>query len=603
MKNIIIAFACCLCLAGCSLDKFPYDEVPQGNMWTTESLADNGINGIYNHLYNSDLSKTKPAETTGLNRNGIEALGFTTGYYNSVTILSSTAPSASFNWFTREWQFGFEGIHRCNDALANLHKAGLSEEKYQRYMCEARFMRAFFYHRLNMLFRGVPIYKEPVTADEATKGASTAEQVWELCIDDLTANINNDYCPDNTLNANYGRPSKGASYALRGQIYMWQKKWGLAIADFKKVAECGYGLWQGEWEELFKFENEKNCEMIFPLQFDQTTGYSDNWQCMVGARDHYDCWSELMPNPDFVDSYLNADGSAFDWNDYLSGWKNLTEAEREVFFLRDGLKTDTREEFKTVYTAAVQRIGQKVIDTYYLNEGNEARLRKAYQNRDPRLLKTVITPYTPMDCYSPYHNSGKTMFNKELRWPYVERGTDGDCDGKDMWHDKRNSFYYLYKKYNETEKGRYIDRTRCHCDFPIIRYTDIYLSLAEALNEIDEFDDALEILNNVRSRAGMIKLQKGEGDNAVNTRWDLRAKIQYEKRVELCLEGVNYFDEIRWGTYKATKCQNGTSGLKSMWGNIVGGRWYWKEYMTIWPVPLVETQRNTNLVPTEGWTY
>mgnify|MGYP007119869604 CR=1 FL=1 len=32
--------------------------------------------------------------------------------------------------------------------------------------------------------------------------------------------------------------------------------------DFKKVAECGYGLWQGEWEELFKFENEKNCEMI-----------------------------------------------------------------------------------------------------------------------------------------------------------------------------------------------------------------------------------------------------------------------------------------------------------------------------------------------------
>lgn len=603
MKNITTVLVCCLSLAACSLDKYPYDEISSEVMWTSESLADKGMVGIYSVLYNNDLEATKPAETTGINWNGIEALGFNTAYYNSVAILSSTAPSASFNWFTREWQFGYEGVHRCNDALANLKNAGLSEEKYNRYMCEARFMRAFFYHRLNMLFRGVPIYKEPISAEEATKGASTADQVWDLCIEDLTANIQNEYCPDNTLNTNYGRPSKGAAYALRGQIYMWKKKWDLAIADFEKVAECGYGLWTGEWEEFFKYENEKNKEMILPLQFDETSGYSSNIQNIIGARDHYDAWSELMPNPDFVDSYYNADGSTFDWNDYLPGWKNLTDIQREVFFLRDGLKSSDKDDYKTAYSGAVTRIGASVMDAYYLDNGNEERLMKAYQSRDPRLLKTVITPYTPVDCYSPYHNSGNPMVGKQLRWPFIERGTDGDCDGKDMWHDKRNSFYYLYRKYNETQKGRYIDRRRCHCDFPLIRYTDVYLSLAEALNEKDRFDEALAIVNEIRTRAGMIALQKGEGTNAVNTRWDLRKKIQYERRVEFPLEGINYFDEIRWGTYKDTKCQGGTSGLKSMWGNFVGHRWHWKEYMTIWPIPLVETQRNSNLTPTEGWTY
>ena len=97
--------------------------------------------------------------------------------------------------------------------------------------------------------------------------------------------------------------------------------------------------------------------------------------------------------------------------------------------------------------------------------------------------------------------------------------------------------------------------------------------------------------------------KRGTGYNSVSGKEDMRDRIRYERRVELCLESINYFDEIRWGTYKETKFQGDYSGLKAWWGNIVGSKWYWKDYMTVWPIPLVETQRNPNLKPTEGWTY
>lgn len=578
------------------LDTTPYDSIASGSMWTTEDLADKGIAGIFDVLYNKDMANFNPnlSSVGGINRIGIEAMGFCTSYAVA-DLLHSPSPSAGNAYVSREWQFGYEGIHRCNDAVANLHKAGLDEAKFERLMCEARFMRAFFYRRLNMLFRGVPIYLEPVNSSEAIREASTMDEVWEVCLDDLNYCIENPHLADNTLTQNYGRPSKGAAYALRGMVRMWTGEYAEAAKDFEKVKECGYGLWEGDYIDFFKYENEKHREMIFPLQFDEASGYCDNIQLAVGGRDHYDCWSEVIPAPDFVDYYTNSDGSAFDWNDYLPDWNVLTPVEREVFFLRDNLISNS-----SAYNDARGRIGGDIMDRYYLDDGNEARIVAAYSSRDPRLQQTIFTPYSTADCYSPYYNDGEPMQSKVLRWPYLDRGTDGG----DMWHNRRESGYYIYRKYNETVKGRYIERLRCHNDFPLIRFTDVWLQYAEALNEENRMDQAIAVVNEIRARAGMPSIMSGGGPpNGVSSKEEMRDKIRYERRVELCLEGINYFDELRWGTYRETKFQGGESGYKSWWGNVVGNRWYWSEALTHWAVPLVETQRNPNLKPTPGWTY
>jgi hypothetical protein len=182
-----------------------------------------------------------------------------------------------------------------------------------------------------------------------------------------------------------------------------------------------------------------------------------------------------------------------------------------------------------------------------------------------------------------------------------EQGTNGG----DFWLDKRTSAFYCYRKYNEFEKGRLISRSRCHTDWPLIRYTDVLLQYAEALAQTDQIGEAIRLVNKVRTRAHMPALTEGgSGPCAVNGKEDMLERVRYERRVEFCLEGINFFDEVRWGTYKETKFQGkDVNGGKSWWGDMVEYNWYYTDYMWPWTAPIVETQKNPNLTKRSGWAY
>lgn len=586
------------------LDTVPSDSVASGLMWTSEELADKGMIGLYYPLYQDQLSSTQLSRVTrGLNRVGIEAMGFATDYYSNnyaVGLLANSEKRASDFQVGREWKTNYTIIHLCNDAIANLHKAGLDDAKFNRYQCEARFLRAWAYRRLNMLYQGVPIYLEPIINSECILGQSSAEDVWTVVLDDLSFCVNNEHMPDNTLDADqYGRPSKGAAYAMRGMVYMWTKEYGKAATDFSKVKDCGYKLWGGTYVDFFKPENEKDAEMIFALQYDEEVGFCDNIQQILGARDTYGGWGEIKPSTDFVDYYQNADGSKFDWSKVpgLEDWDILTPAQREIFFCRNNLAS-----YASQANQVLGRVGQTIWNKYYLPTGNEERIKKAYENRDPRLKQTVITPYEKIPLsYTQNYNNDQNMVDKEARWPLVSQGTNKG----DFWLDKRTSAFYCYKKYVEFEKGRLISRDRGYTDWPLIRYTDVVLQWAEALARENDIAGAIALVNTVRQRAGMPDLTDGgSGANAVTGMDDMLERIRYERRVELCVEGVNFFDEVRWGTYKESKFQGkDTNGGKSWWGDMVEYTWFYKDTMWPWSAPAGEAQKNPNITRRAGWVY
>ena len=83
-------------------------------------------------------------------------------------------------------------------------------------------------------------------------------------------------------------------------------------------------------------------------------------------------------------------------------------------------------------------------------------------------------------------------------------------------------------------------------DFPVLRYADVLLLYAEALNEVGyaATGDAFTSLNAVRTRAGVAAYTAAQ----LPTKDAFRTAVINERRLELALENDRWFDLVRTGT-------------------------------------------------------
>lgn len=99
-------------------------------------------------------------------------------------------------------------------------------------------------------------------------------------------------------------------------------------------------------------------------------------------------------------------------------------------------------------------------------------------------------------------------------------------------------------------------------NFPIIRYADVLLIIAEAENELNgPTDIAINALNEVRSRAGVYLFANDASDpdkQTVTEQGEFRTIIQDERARELAGEGMRRHDLIRWGIFVNEMQQAGT---------------------------------------------
>ncbi len=582
-NKILTAFAAAtLLFTGCQsdlLDTIPYGSVGSGNMWNSENLADKGVNGVYQTLRYSYV---------GLDRYQFDYAGSVSMWRDQGSLTAGNITTGD-GLFADYWKQHYEGIHRANDAIKNLAgKAPLSAEKRGRLLAEVKFLRAYFYFNLNIVMKGVPVYLEPVNVEEMNKGRETEARVWEVIISDLTDCINEPNLPAYYAkgNANVGRATKAAAYSLRGKSYLYMKQYDKAEADFKKVGELGVTLYQGDYKMLFKEANEQVPEMIFSVQNMGLSGLGSEIQLRLGTRIAFGSnWNTYFPHPDYVESFENLDGSKFDWDFYLPGYSTMTPKQRAVFFLRDGLT----EAEKTSMT-------NKGADmTKYLDNGNEARIKAAFDNRDPRLKTVVITPYSTFKGAV-----GPNEYTYSLRWPY--RGFDERAPF-DIRTDTNSKFYYLWRKWVAEGASETPNRSYCPTDMPVIRYADVLLMMAEAINEQgSRLQESVDAVNLVRKRVGMPELQTTDASlpTYVKDQANLRDRIRNERRWELPLEGVNLFDEMRWGTWKAVKFYEG-NGLKQAWGELEYPYTWLGDHLYNWAIPRKEIEMNRNLVQNPQW--
>ena len=99
---------------------------------------------------------------------------------------------------------------------------------------------------------------------------------------------------------------------------------------------------------------------------------------------------------------------------------------------------------------------------------------------------------------------------------------------------------YNYKAYSSA----YTREWETDVDIKYLRYAEVLLMKAEALNELGQTSDAIPLLNQIRNRAGL-------ANTTFSSQADIKTAIWRERRVEMAFEHDRFFDLVRTGQAKA----------------------------------------------------
>jgi hypothetical protein len=130
-------------------------------------------------------------------------------------------------------------------------------------------------------------------------------------------------------------------------------------------------------------------------------------------------------------------------------------------------------------------------------------------------------------------------------------------------------------------------------NWPIYRYSNVLLLLAEALNETGQSGAALPYLNMVRTRAGLPATTAADQST-------LRDVIAHERRIELAFENSRWLDLVRTDQAIPTLTAYGAK-IKASSGYILPSAYTITKERFIYPIPFRERQLNANLTQNPGY--
>lgn len=579
MKKIIINLATMLLAAmtftGCyDLETYPGDKVNEGTFYKTGDHAHQGLMGIYGMLRLNEAYGYQFC---------FDHLGDIAYGYNYYMMFLATYTDRD-GTIQAHWQTFYDGIHRVNTFIRSVKgmRGIITDEQINEYVAEAKFLRAMFYFSLTDLFGGVPYYDESTNVNEEfmnlKQPRSSLEEVRAHILEDLDEAIK--YLPVEHAASEYGRATKGAAYALRGKVHLYDKEWQSAINDFEEIVynksnNYGYAL-DDDYARVFKLYNgAKSPETVFSIQNKSGVGteYGMQIQALMGCRGAYgSCWNNTVPSTQLVDMYEFKDGRPFNWDEIFPGYNAMTPEQRKELL-------------------SVEMDGSGTI--VGLREADTAKILSAYTCRDPRLMATVIVPYSHY-----MGNIGRTT-NVDLIFA-LDHNLAGNANGGTI-QNNAGWVSYLYRKFvTEGDQGGAIsNRLHTPFAFPLIRFADVLLMLSEAYNEAGQLDKAVTEFNKVRARVGMPGLNSGPAWMVVSNKEQMAERIRKERAVEFAGEGLRFSDLRRWGYEIAHKTLNNVDAV-----NIYGEPIYthlFTERDMLWPIPGVERERNKELTQNPGW--
>ncbi|EOR92546.1 Putative outer membrane protein [Arcticibacter svalbardensis MN12-7] len=221
-------------------------------------------------------------------------------------------------------------------------------------------------------------------------------------------------------------------------------------------------------------------------------------------------------------------------------------------------KNDAKAQ-KTSYDISLERYDYEspsldLVNDYYMKDGFPITTsalydpQNSYTNRDPRFAQTIAYPNSTF--------AGRVVTTTQ----YPSTGAT----------------VKKYTIYDEAKPTAYLIDGQSEINYQIIRYADILLMYAEAINELGQMTQTIAdaSINLVRLRAGMPKV-------IYQSQLQMQPLIRHERRIEFFGEGTYVFDIKRWKTAETVM----NAPVKSLTGVIIYQHAFNPSRDYLWPIP------------------
>jgi starch-binding outer membrane protein, SusD/RagB family len=456
------------CKKSLDLDIENPNRVDESNFWKTGSDALQGINAVYGNFYRNGPSRWLPYYMDVRSDDGYSTSPWPE--LRSISGLNTT--NYNFEVQIDTWGHHWRGVYRANQVIANVPGIEMDASLRDRYVAEAKFLRAWYYYNLVTIWGNIPLILQPSQpSDKPAQAPQSA--VWAQIEKDLTeaaAVLPNSYTGDDV-----GRATRGAAYGLLGRAYLQQGKNQEAVNALAwLVTGPGASIYSlvTNYQDNFRHTTENNPESVFEIQF------------------------KMRPENTGEDALTSNTGTS-----------------RAPFFAPPGHGFNDANMHRWVVRE-------------FLQETTAAGLR------DPRLEFTAL--YDSTDVRGP-------LFTLVYGSTFASKNYNSDISQR-VWYRKYLNDYFRTNQF-EVFNGP--------INFRSIRYADVLLMYAEALNNLNRTPEAYQFVDRVRQRADLRPLSIVRPGM---TKAQFQQQLEHERITELTGEAVRWNDLARWGYFDdATK--------------------------------------------------
>lgn len=465
-----------------------------------------------------------------------------------------------YNWSTGrsesylndKWNSQYEGVRRSNATINLLNKVlenspdELSEAQARSIQGEAMFLRAHYHFEAWKMWKNIPYYTEEISDFRQPADPNPISKI----LSDLQSAI--DLLQETPRNGEVGRVTKWTAKAYLGRVQIYSGDYESALTTLRDVRNNGpYELeenYHQVWTGFAEYANGPETILAYQASINDGAG---------GANANY---GERLNFP-HTDSPWGCCG-------FHTPTQNLVN-----FFRVDG----------DGLPLALTDPSWNDSDENFTNEFNNVPV-------DPRLDWTVGRIGVPYKDYGPHPR----VWIRDIVFagPYSPK--------KNVHEDASNA---------ESVEGwnpQHLNSVNLH----LYRYADLLLLLAEAEVEVGLLENAREIVNKIRQRAGVAAQGLGVDKSTIavplddpsidwanyqiglyTSPWDqetARQAVRYERRLELAMEGHRLFDLRRWGI--APQILNDYMAAEVRRRSFLQGASKITERHVVYPIPAVQIE-------------